>query len=445
MASRRGESALPPGPRLPATAQAINWTFRPGPFLERCQRDYGDVFTVRLEMGGAPRVLVSDPRAATTLLAKPSLTTVPATRASIRPIFGEESVVMVDGEQHKRQRQAMLPAFRGSRLDRYRDLIEPAADREIDSWPVDRAFALRPRLQAMTLAVILDVVFGCRNPERNEEIGSHIDRLLAAVANRGGGFAVALPAWLRAIAASRLTSWRDDFDATILEEISLRRADPTQGADNDALASLMATGGTGKELLSDQAICDQVCTLLLAGHETTATSLAWGIEHLMHEPQAFERLSFEARYDPGGGERYAEAVVTEALRLNPPLPNTQRQLTTSVTLGDYTIPNATLVAPCAYLIHRRADLYADPHAFKPERFLNASPAQEAWWSFGGGSRRCIGANFARFQMSLVLRRLFERTHLRAATPHRREAVRKRGILFAPSRGTRVVMTERRPA
>jgi cytochrome P450 len=428
---------------MPVAAQALSWTFRPGPFLERCQRDYGDIFTVRLEMGEAPRVLIADPQAAVALLSKPSLTVAPSSRATIRPVFGEESVAMANGEEHKQRRQAMVPAFRSGRLDRYREMIVSSADREIDSWTVGQTFALRPQLQSMTLAVILDVVFGNRDAECREEIGRQIDRLLAVIANRAGGFAIALPSWIRARFAARFASWRSELDTLVRKEMATRRADPSPGEPSDALSHLMSSGGDGREPLSDQSICDQVCTLLLAGHETTAVALAWSIEHLVHDPQAFDRLG-SALNDPDGGERYADAVITETLRLNPPLINTQRQLTTSVTLGDYTLPSDTLIAPCAYLIHRRPDVYPDPHAFKPERFLDFSPGQEIWWPFGGGARRCLGASFARFQMNLILRRLFERTHLQAAAPHRHEQIRKRGILFAPSRGTRVVVTERRP-
>jgi cytochrome P450 len=438
--SRDGTGALPPGPTLPVAAQALSWTFRPGPFLDRCQRRYGDLFTVRLEMGGAPRVLIADPAMAAALLARTELMRVPATRAAIRPVFGEDAVVMTEGAKHRRRRQVMSPAFRGRHLDRYRELILDAADREIDDWPLGSPFAVRPRLQAMTLEVILDVVFGRRDPGRREEIGHQIDRLLAAIGNRGAGFGIALPSRVRELAAARLGRWRASFDALVEEEIEARRHD-SPGELDDALAHLVATGADGGEALSDKSICDQVCTLLLAGHETTATSLAWAVEHLVNQPGGLDRLA-AALDDPDGGERYADAVVAETLRLNPPLPNTQRELGGPLELGGYELPEGTLVAPCAYLIHRRPDVYPEPLAFQPERFLDTTPPQEIWWPFGGGSRRCIGASFARLQMSMVLRRLAERTRLRAASPGRREPIRKRGILFAPARGARVVMSER---
>ncbi|HVY95332.1 MAG TPA: cytochrome P450 [Solirubrobacterales bacterium] len=439
---RGGRSPLPPGPRLPAAAQAVNWTFRPGPFLERCQREHGDVFTLHLDMGGSPRVLIAEPGAAD-LLARPSQTSVPDARASIRPVFGPESVLMAEGEEHKRRRQEMLPAFRRPRLESYRETIEAAVDRELETWPLGRPFPLRPRFQALTLAAIVEVIFARSDARRREQIGEQIDRLLARFGHRGAGFAITLPGWVRALGSSRLARWREGFDAAVLAEVARRRAGPLDPGD-DVLSRLVVAAEDGRMPLGDAAICDQVCTLLLAGHETTATALAWSVEHLTHEPEAFGRLRAEVAESPAAGERYAQAVAREALRLNPPLPNTQRQLTEAASAGGYELPKGTLVAASAYLIQRRADLYPEPLAFRPERFLGAAPAPEAWWAFGGGSRRCVGAGFAVFQMGLVLRRLCERTRLEAAAD-RREPIRKRGILFAPAHGARVVMTERRPA
>ncbi len=442
-AGRGGRSALPPGPGLPAAAQAINWTFRPGPFLERCQRDYGDVFTLRLDMGGPPRVLIAEPGAAASLFAKPSLTGLPTTRGSIRPVFGPESIVMAEGEEHRCRRQEMLPAFRRPRLEGYRETIEAAVDREVDGWAGGRPIALRPRFQALTLATIVDVVFALSDSRRREEISAQIDRLLARFANRSAGFAIALPGWVRALGSSRFGRWRGAFDAVVLEEVA-RRREGSLDADDDVLSRLVAAAEDGRVSLGDPAICDQVCTLLLAGHETTAIALAWSVDHLIHEAEALGGLRAQVGRGPAAGERYAEAVAREALRLNPPLLSTHRQLKEPTTVDGYELPSGTVVAASAYLIQRRADLYPDPCAFRPERFLEAVPGPEAWWSFGGGSRRCVGASFAAFQMGLVLRRLCERTRLRAVG-NGREAIRKRGILFAPARGTRVVMTERRPA
>ena len=392
---------LPPGPRLPTAAQAIRWSLQPGTFLERCQRNHGDVFTVHLDVGRAPRVLIADPEAAERLLTNPPLTAAPSTRASIAPVFGEESVLLANGKVHQRRRRAMLPAFQGRHLDRYRELIVAATDREIETWPLGREFALRPRLQAITLEVILGAIFGFRDGASRERIGEQVDRLLGVVANRGAALAVALPSWLRTmVARGPLAGRRAEMDAAIFTEMARCRAE--SGGDSEcALSYLMSAGDDEGEGLTDQEVCDQVRTLLLAGHESTATSLAWSFEHLVHEPRMFDRLSAEANGSDAGDcvERYADAVVTETLRLSPPLPIIQRELTEPWAIGDYTLPAKTLVAPCGYLIHRRPDLYPNPHTFEPERFLDHGPTPHAWLPFGGGPRRCLGANFARLQMT----------------------------------------------
>jgi cytochrome P450 family 135 len=431
---------LPPGPWLPPSAQALAWTLQPTTFLERCHRVYGDVFTVRLDIGRGARVLIAEPQAAKTLLNKPSLTAPPATRVSIAPVFGEESVLLSDGDEHRRRRQAMLPAYHSSHFGRYRKLIVSATDREVDNWPLGRPFSLRPRLQAITLEAILDSIFGFDNLATRAEMGRRVERLLSVVANRGAALALALPSQLRTVAArGPLASRRAELDAAIFAEMARRRsANSTELAD-DALSHLLGARDEDGRPLTDQEVCDQVRTLLLAGHESTATSLAWALEHLVHNPRSLERLTTEVC--EGGGENYANAVVTETLRLNPPLPNTQRELTEPWNLGKYTLPAGTLIAPCAFLIHRRPDLYPNPRSFEPERFLDWAPQPAAWLPFGGGPRRCLGANFARLQMVTVLHRLCQRTRLTATSSHR-ETVRRRGIVFAPSRGTRVVMAER---
>ncbi len=439
-----GTAILPPGPKLPPSAQVFNLMLRPAHFLEKCGRDHGDLFTLRLEMGKrTPNVLVVDPEISTTLFRDPSLTEAGATRGSMAPVFGESSVLLLDGAEHMQRRRSLRPAFHGTLLEHYRDGIVAATDREIDRWQTGRAFSLRPHLQAITLDSILDSVFGLRDPERQAELGRRIERLLAIAAGSAAYLGRAMPAQLRKLAARTLSRRRRALDAAILEEIALRRADPAIGERVDALSHLLLAGEGEEGPVSDAALCDQVRTLLLAGHESTATSLAWALEHLLHEPAAYERLRAEVATGPNG-DAYVDAVSTEALRMSPPLLYIQRRLTVPLRAGEYLLPAATLIAPCAYLVHRRPDLYPEPDAFKPERFLDGSPPATAWLPFGGGSRRCLGAQFARFQMNTILRRLFERTQLRPASP-RRGPPQLRGIVFTPFRGARAVMSERSPA
>ncbi|TMK56329.1 MAG: cytochrome P450 [Actinobacteria bacterium] len=440
-----GAISLPPGPRRPAAVQALEWALRPATFLERCHRDYGDLFTVRLDVGRAPRVLIAEPQTAARLLSDPSLTKIPDTRASIAPVFGEEWVLLANGAKHIRRRRQMLPAFHGDHLQGYREKIVAATDSEIARWPLSQPIALRGRLQSLTLQLILVAVLGSAGEEVMEETGRKVESLLAIVANRRAALAVALPDRARSLLArGALGRARSSLDAVIVAEIERRRRTPAGGVGSDALAHLLQPTVDGEEALRTEVVCDQVRTLLLAGHESTATSLAWTLEHLVHAPNASKRLREEARSIGGdGGEAYTEAVLTESLRLSPPLANTQRQLTKALPSGPYTLVPGTLVTPCAYLIHRRPDLYPAPNEFRPERFLSAPPTPAAWLPFGGGPRRCLGASFARLQMNLILRRLFQRLSLEAVSAMR-EPVQRRGIVLAPANGAEVVVTKRLP-
>jgi cytochrome P450 family 135 len=434
---------LPSGPRVPSPLQAYSLAFFPGPFLEKCRRDYGDLFTLRVGTGDRSRlVVIADPLAAQELFRDPQATAAGEIRASMAPVFGEESVLLADGDEHMRRRRAMLPAFHGAHLKRQADAIVAATDREIGRWPLGKPFALRPRLQAITLEVMIAAVLGPLNDERRSEIGDRVDCLLAMGAKKTAFLSLMLPNRLRAMSARRLfAERRETLDAAILQEIAHRRAAPSVGAYDDALAHLISASDAGRIPPSDTTLCDQVRTLLLAGLEATSTSLAWTIEHLMHAPDVYARLRSEVG-DDDGGALYADAVLTESMRLSAPIPGVQRQLLTPMRIGRYLLPRDTGIFICAYLIHRRPDTYQDPYTFNPGRFLEKSPAPVTWLPFGGGSRRCLGANFARFQMNIVLRRLLGRTRLRAASPTRREAVRRRGVVFAPANGTRVVLTER---
>jgi len=425
---------------MPAPVQALEWALRPATFLERCHRDHGDLITVRLDVGRAPRVLIAEPQTASRILSDPSLTKTPDSRASIIPVFGEESVLLADGEEHIQRRRRMLPAFHGAKLKDYHREILAATDREIEGWPLGRPISLRTRLQRLSLHLILEAVLGSATQQVREESGERMGALLATVANRRAALAVALPGRLRALLArGALGPSRADLDAVIVAEIERRHRAEDLGT--DALTDLLVPGDDG-EALGTEVICDQVRTLLLAGHESIATSLAWTIEHLVHAPAAAERLARESRSEDGdGGKAFAEAILSESLRLSPPLANTQRQLTAELPTGSYTLPPGTLVTPCAFLIHRRPDLYPEPDKFRPERFLDAPPIPRAWMPFGGGARRCLGAGFARHQMNLILCRLSERLDFEAASAAR-ESVRRRGIVFSPAKGANVVITQR---
>jgi cytochrome P450 len=233
-----------------------------------------------------------------------------------------------------------------------------------------------------------------------------------------------------------------EADGSLLAEIARRRTDPALAERDDILALLLQARDEGGKPMSDRELRDELVTLLLAGHETTATALAWAFDYLLGDRQALERLSEDCR-DEGGGE-YLEAVIQEVLRLRPPIAFVDRRLTRPLVLDGYRLPAGTIVAPCIYLVHRRPDLYPEPNRFRPERFLEHPPETYSWLPFGGGVRRCVGASFATFEMRVVLKTILSHARLRSAAREPEPAMR-RAIVLAPRHGTRAVLEELRIA
>lgn len=385
--------------------------------------------------------MVADPKATLELFRDPSLTTTGASRDAIASVFGPESILVTDGPIHSRQRRAMRAWFRTPNIARHAALIASAIDSELDRWIVGQPFALRPRMQATALAVNLTAVLGLTDQERSSIITRRVHRLVELVTRPAATFALGLPSTagrfdLRAAARGR----RRQLDVVLHREIARRRADADLAERPDILAHLITYRDERGEALSSTEIADHVVTLLLAGYETTATALAWTIDELLHSPPALSRVVAEARNRDADG-RYLDATITESLRLHPPLPVVQRALRNSMQVGGFEIPPSTLIMLCGHLLHRRADLYFQPAAFRPERFLGTAPQLNHWIPFGGGSRRCLGASFALLQMAIILRRIFARVELRPQKA-RVELIRRRGIVFAPALGTRAVLDVR---
>jgi cytochrome P450 family 135 len=425
---------VPPGPAAPPAWQSAAWVARPGPFLERCRRRYGDVFTIRLA-GIDTFVVVSNPALIKqTLTADRNLLRAGEGNIALKPALGAHSLLLLDGDEHLRQRRLMLPPFHGERLRGYEELMRSIAEREIATWPAGRPFALQGRMQAITLEIILRVVFGIHSEERRERVSRLLVDLLK-VATRP----IALLA-LRREQRSRFSPVQpvydalDATDAALYEEIGARRAAPDLEERDDILSLLCLARDEDGEPMTDVELRDQLLTLLLAGHETTATALAWACERLVRTPGALDRLA-------SGDDTYADAVVNETLRLRQPIPLVARKCTADYDLDGWTLPAGTVIAPCIYLVHRRADVYPDPYAFRPERFLEKPPETYTFLPFGGGARRCIGASFAQFEMRVVLQAVVARLQLEADQPER-ERVRRRSIVLAPGRGGRVVATAR---
>jgi cytochrome P450 family 135 len=427
---------------MPAPAQVLAWGARPTALLEDCLRRYGDAFTLRLlgfgERGFTNVVFLTDPDAIKTLFtAGRDTLIVGELRAPMAPMFGPASILLLDGRAHMRQRKLLLPPFHGARMATYRDLMIEATEREVDRWPRDRPFALQPSMQTITLEVILQAVFGLDDEARRVRVGAAIRDALGIVANPLSELLMGLPGRIGPINVRALFERKvAEMDALLLAEIAHRRDDPALAERDDILSLLLQARDEDGELMSNRELRDELVTLLLAGHETTATALAWTFDELFRHPSALERLH-------AGDEAYVDAVITESLRLHPPIAFVDRKLRVDLELGSARLPAGTVVAPCIYLAHRRADLYPEPGAFRPERFLDRGPETYSWLPFGGGVRRCVGASFATFEMRVVLETILARARLRPASV-RRESATRRAIVMAPRRGTRAVLDDRAP-
>jgi cytochrome P450 len=437
LASRDQEPAsLPPGPRTPAIVQAVSLWRDPIRLFMRLRSRYGDVFTVRFP-SFPPLAYVADPE-----LVKRVFTGDPrvfhageANAMVLEPALGPYSVLTLDEDEHIRQRKLLLPPFHGESIGRYGEVIQEIAEREVDLWPAGRPFALRPRTQRITLDVILRAVFGVRGEDRLARarvlVGefarrSHAVLLFPVLRRRFGPFSP----------FARFQRARDRLDAFLFEEIAARRA---EGAERgDVLSLLLAATHEDGTPMSDRELRDELITVIGAGHETTATALAWAVERLLRAPAVLGRLRESLA---AGDEDYLDAVVKETLRTRPVITDVARRVTQPVKIGPYTVPAGTLVMPAIIAIHHREDLYPRPLEFRPERFLEGQGEGYAWIPFGGGVRHCIGASFAQYEMRIVLRTILERAELRA--PDRKpERPRPRNITMAPSRGGRVVVERR---
>jgi cytochrome P450 len=425
---------LPPGPRLPRAVQTLGWIARPGPFLRRCRARYGDAFTLRIAQEGS-WVMLSDPDDVREVFTgDPRLLHAGAANEVLLPLLGHRSVLLLDGEQHLAQRKLMLPPFHGERMRAYGELMTAVAREEIERWPRGEPFALWPRMQAVTLEVIIRAVFGVRGEERLELARRRLRETLEISTDMKTYLAVAT------LGPQRLDRMRffkrrlDPVNEVLLDEIRDRRVSPDLAERDDVLSMLLSARYEDGSPMSDAELRDELMTLLVAGHETTATALAWAVERLVRHPEKLERLAAEAA---SGEEEYADAVVKETLRLRPVIPIVVRELQEAMEIGGRLLPAGVRVAPCIMLVHSREDVYPEPHRFRPERFLEQPAGTYTWIPFGGGVRRCLGASFALFEMKTVLGAVASELSLRPAQPAP-ERVRRRAITLTPSAGARVV-------
>ena len=421
-------STLPPGPSEPPVVQTLRWLLRPISFLESCRRRFGDSFSVSFLGFQTPMVMLSDPEAIRALYTVPGHTLPPGRTVALQPIMGSRSLLLLEGREHLARRKLMLPPFHGARMRAYEATVREVVAREVDSWPAGEPFALHPRMQAVTLEVILRAVFGVSDAAHRERLGERLGQLLAGTSSAGLQFSVLLSRRFGGPdPLAKLEALRQEIDAMLGAEIAARRADPGE----DILSLLVEARFEDGEPMDDAEIRDQLMTLLLAGHETTATGLAWTFDLLLRHPHVLERLG------AGDDDAYLRAVVAESLRLRPVVPLAGRRLSEELRVNGYVLPPETDVTPAIWLAHTRPDRYPEPYAFRPERFLEDAPATYAWIPFGGGVRRCLGAAFAEMEMRVALAEIVRRRTLRPASGTA-ERVARRNVTFSPRGGTMVI-------
>jgi cytochrome P450 len=440
---------LPPGPKQPALIQTLRWSFDPLPFLDQCHERYGSTFTMRLAMLG-DFVMVTDPAHIKQVFTADAAT-LEAGRVNriIEALVGPTSILVLDQDAHLRQRRLLLPPFHGERMHAYANIMRGITEASLERWPVAEPFSVHPFVQSITLDVILRAVFGLAEGAAMRELAEMLVELFTPP-----------PPLLAFLPIARLDvplspyrkflRLRERTDQKLYALIAERRQVPDLAERSDILSLMLAARDDRGRPMSDVELRDELVTMIAAGHETTATTLAWALGQILAAPAVHARLREEAQAvlddQPLDAERlgrleYTEAVVKETLRLRPIVPIVARHVSAPFTVGGHELPVGSNVAPCIYLTHRRPDLYPEPERFMPERFLGKKPDPYEWLPFGGGLRRCLGMAFALFEAKIVLATVMARADLRMAQATPIQTVR-RGITLAPAHGTRVVLSGR---
>jgi cytochrome P450 len=437
-------ASLPPGPSYPSLIQGIGFWKRPLAYLERLRGRYGKRFTIRLPFS-PPFVFLTEPDQVKQIYTAAPDVLHPGEGARVlEPVVGANSVILLDGDAHMSQRKLMLPAFHGERMERLTDLVAEVTEREVDDWGREPSVELHPRMQRLTLEIILRAVFGLDPGERLDAVRGRLSELLSFGDN---------PLTLFGPPGERMEEFlnkrgplagfvdlRLDVDRLLVELIEERRADA--GGRDDVLSMLLDARHEDGSPMSNQELRDELMTLLVAGHETTATTLAWAFERLVREPEVLARLTDEVESD--NGDEYLTATIQETLRRRPVLPNTAPRLVMKpIEVGGWNYEPGVCLVANAYLLHHDADIYPDPYAFRPERFIEEGPGTYTWIPFGGGRRRCLGASFALLEMKIVIASVL-RAYSVAPVGEGAEVARRRNITIRPARGSRVAIGRRAP-
>ncbi|MFZ2113397.1 MAG: cytochrome P450 [Solirubrobacteraceae bacterium] len=429
---------LPPGPKMPSTLQAVAWARRPLPFLERCQKHFGDIFTIRVKHAGTWVILADPEDVKKVFTADHAVLGVGLANSILGPLLGPRSVMLLEEPEHVKRRKLMLPPFHGERMKGYSGMMAEVTRREVAKWPLGEPFELWPRMQEITLEAIMRVVFGPVETDELRRLRASLRRLTNWMND---------PKRLNLLAAAgpgRFAGNRDyrammgPVEQNVLEQVRLRRRDPGCTDGSDIAAMLGEARHEDGSPMSEQDLRDELVTLLTDG--PTSSLLSWAFERILRHPEQYARL--RAGVDAEGDDPYLDAVVKETMRLCPAAPIVVRKLLEPMDLGGYQIPAGTTIAPCVHLVHRRPDIYPEPLRFRPERFLENPAGTYTWIPFGGGVRRCLAASYAQLLMKQTIGTVLSEVDLKPADP-RSERARKSAIAFVPHRHASAIARPRR--
>jgi cytochrome P450 len=436
---------FPPRVRWPRALQVLWFGQRQWHFMFHYRERFGDVWSPRGYVRGQAAVTCHPDHIRSLFTAPPDKVPTLAAESPLRPVLGPNSVLTSNGPRHLRQRKLLLPPFHGEAIARYERMIAEAAARQIEAWPIGRPLALAPRMQAITLDVIMGGIFGISGRPRPGTL-EHALRTAIRELLRGSTMPGAkLAEWMNIGHAEPFgLTWLglQIPDRCVYAIIRKRRREADLDRRTDILSLIMRARTEEGEALTDRELRDELMTLVLAGHETTANQLAWAWERLVRNPEAHERLRAAVRGEDGDADEVIEATITEAMRVRPVIPVTGRRVAGPWRLGPYAVPAGTPVAASILLLHHREDLYPEPFSFRPERWFKTKPATYEWIPFGGGTRRCLGAALAMAEQRMVLSMMAERLDLEAADP-KPERPKHRNVTMIPARGGRVVIRARR--
>ncbi|MCC6995797.1 MAG: cytochrome P450 [Deltaproteobacteria bacterium] len=441
---------LPPGSRLPKVVQTAAWVGQPLWLLERTLREFGPIFSLSLA-GMGDMVLVATPEAVRQVFTgDPAVLHAGQANELLRSFVGSRSILLLDGPAHARERKLLMPPFHGERMTAYAEAMREATEASLARWPLHKHFPIQRRMQDITLAVIVRTVFGISDPRGATEIADLLATYIDAATDSPWRM---LPAILR-IDPNKLLPWaplarlKRRVDDALLGEIRRRRAHPVAD-DSSVLGMLIDARDEDGQPMTEEELHDELITLLVAGHETTATSLSWAFDLLLEHPAVLARVRAELEAQVGRRAitaadlarlPYLDATIREVLRIHPVVPMVARKTQAPFEVAGFDLPVGTYVCPSIRLTHMNPDVYPEPTAFRPERFLGTKIDPYAWLPFGGGARRCLGMAFALFEMKLVLGTVVQRARLHRHGP--RATIKRRGVTLSPSRGRPVVLEAR---